>query len=105
MRTLLLLAHCGACMALRPTVSLTARHALRIGNELKSYRTPAPRAEADANGQENDAEKIPERQRDLFIPSLVAVAFSGYALIVLYDIFFGNGLCGVTVQCSSTPWG
>ena len=42
---------------------------------------------------------------DLFVPILVGTSFGGYALIVLYDIFFGNGLCGLTVQCSSSPWG
>ena len=28
-----------------------------------------------------------------------------YALIILYDVFFGNGLCGLTITCSSSPWG
>ena len=68
----------------------------------------------------------PERERDLFIPILVGVSFGGcvhrvkprvvagrshsslcarYALIILYDVFFGNGLCGLTITCSSSPWG
>lgn len=46
-----------------------------------------------------------EKKSDLFVPILVGVSLGGYALIVLYDIFFGNGLCGVTVECNSSPWG
>lgn len=42
---------------------------------------------------------------DLFVPILVGVSLGGYALIVLYDIFFGNGLCGVTIECANSPWG
>eukprot|EP00962_Isochrysis_galbana_P054673 scaffold26288_cov111-Isochrysis_galbana.AAC.10 len=45
-----------------------------------------------------------EPKRDLFIPILVGVSFAGYGLIILYDVFFGNGLCGVTVTCSQSPW-
>jgi hypothetical protein len=45
-----------------------------------------------------------EPKRDLFIPILVGVSFAGYGLILLYDVFFGNGLCGVTVTCSQSPW-
>lgn len=44
-----------------------------------------------------------EPKRDLFIPILVGVSFAGYGLIILY-VFFGNGLCGVTVTCSQSPW-
>jgi hypothetical protein len=46
-----------------------------------------------------------QKEPDLFVPILVGASFGGYALILLYDVFFGNGLCGVTVQCSSSPWG
>lgn len=46
----------------------------------------------------------PPQERDLFIPILVGVSFGGYALIVLYDVFFGNGLCGVTIECSNSPF-
>lgn len=46
----------------------------------------------------------PEPKRDLFIPILVGISFGGYALIILYDVFFGNGLCGVTITCSQSPW-
>ena len=45
-----------------------------------------------------------EPKRDLFIPVLVGVSFGGYALIILYDVFFGNGLCGVTITCSDSFW-
>ena len=41
---------------------------------------------------------------DLFVPILVGTSFGGYALIVLYDVFFGNGLCGVTIDCNASPW-
>ena len=47
----------------------------------------------------------PKEERDLLVPILVGVSFGGYGLIVLYDIFFGNGLCGLTVDCSASPWG
>lgn len=43
-------------------------------------------------------------KRDLFIPILVGVSFGGYALIILYDVFFGRGLCGITVECSNSFW-
>ena len=46
----------------------------------------------------------PEPKRDLFIPILVGVSFGGYALIILYDVFFGRGLCGITVECSNSFW-
>ena len=46
----------------------------------------------------------PPQERDLFIPILVGVSFGGYALIVLYDVFFGNGLCGLTIECANTPF-
>ena len=49
---------------------------------------------------------IPPRSQepDYFIPILVGVSFGGYALVILYDVFFGNGLCGLTVDCSSASW-
>ena len=46
----------------------------------------------------------PPPKRDLFIPILVGVSFGGYALIILYDVFFGRGLCGITVECSNSFW-
>ena len=44
-------------------------------------------------------------KRDLFIPILVGVSFGGYALIILYDVFFGRGLCGITAAklCGCLP--
>ena len=45
-----------------------------------------------------------EQKPDLFIPILVGVSFGGYGLIILYDVFFGNGLCGLTVDCANTPF-
>lgn len=55
----------------------------------------------DWDGEKSGSSSKP----DLFVPVLVGLSFGGYALIVLYDVFFGNGLCGLTVQCSSSPWG
>ena len=46
----------------------------------------------------------PAQKPDLFVPILVGASFGGYALIVLYDVFFGNGLCGVTIDCNASPW-
>ena len=46
----------------------------------------------------------PPPERDLFIPILVGVSFGGYGLIILYDVFFGNGICGLTVDCASSPF-
>ena len=46
----------------------------------------------------------PAQKPDLFVPILVGTSFGGYALIVLYDVFFGNGLCGVTINCNASPW-
>ena len=53
----------------------------------------------------DDTSSSTSKKPDLFIPIMVGASFGGYALIVLYDIFFGNGLCGLTIQCSSSPWG
>eukprot|EP00967_Tisochrysis_lutea_P056301 scaffold71042_cov32-Tisochrysis_lutea.AAC.7 len=52
----------------------------------------------------NQESPAQETKRDLFIPILVGVSFGGYACIILYDVFFGNGLCGLTVTCSQSPW-
>lgn len=46
----------------------------------------------------------PEPKPDLFIPILVGVSFGGYGLIILYDVFFGNGLCGLTIDCANSPF-
>mmetsp|Transcript_24147 Transcript_24147/g.42525 ORF Transcript_24147/g.42525 Transcript_24147/m.42525 type:complete len:120 (-) Transcript_24147:222-581(-) len=69
---------------------------------MRDEETPLPPAR-DAPPPPRDAP--PPGEPDLFVPALVAVSFGGYALIVLYDIFFGNGLCGLTVQCATSPWG
>ena len=53
---------------------------------------------------DDDAPPPQQQKPDLFIPVLVGVSFGGYALIILYDVFFGNGLCGITVQCSNSFW-
>ena len=39
-----------------------------------------------------------------FFKLFVGVSFGGYALIILYDVFFGRGLCGITVECSNSFW-
>lgn len=63
-------------------------------------RPPSPPLEEPTPYLEPKAEQKP----DLFVPILVGASFGGYALIVLYDVFFGNGLCGLTIDCSASPW-
>ena len=58
----------------------------------------------ECNPVGSNAGKVDDSQKDLFVPILVAVSFGGYALIVLYDVFFGNGLCGITVQCGGASF-
>ena len=59
------------------------------------------------DGGWDDLKGEPPKRRssepDLFVPALVGISLGGYALVVLYDVFFGNGLCGVTIDCNGAP--
>ena len=61
------------------------------------------------DGGWDDLKGEPPKRRssepDLFVPALVGISLGGYALVVLYDVFFGNGLCGVTIDCNGAPPG
>ena len=40
----------------------------------------------------------------LLLFRLACLLVAAIVLIVLYDVFFGNGLCGVTINCNASPW-
>ena len=99
--SLVLLCTLGTCSAF----SLGGRGPSKLGTQPRALRAVVPFMDDGIDEQEEESWGSAAPQKpDLFVPVLVGASFGGYALIVLYDIFFGKGLCGVTIQCSNSPW-
>ena len=101
----------GALLAVVAVLQLqSASSALASPVSMRRPARPGARSLVCMQQQERDAdeqqppswpEAPPPSSPDLFVPILVGASFGGYGLIVLYDVFFGNGLCGITVTCST----